>query len=341
MKTTFTKRFLVSVGLSAALVSCESIPKSSETDSTLPSVSKTTTSKSEIRGNKKNAQDVIPGGGKKGKIDTSNANVFTNIAYANVSESQKLDLYIPKGNGPFPVIIYIHGGGFMFGSKDGGDSNAIIENGIKRGYAIVSVEYRLSKEATFPAAIDDVQQAILFVKKNASKYNLEANKMATWGGSAGGNLAALAGTKGSAAANTNVQAVVDWFGPIYFSTMDKQFADLGITPKIGRTDSKDSPESHYIGYTIGSKEAEPIVAEASPQSYISANNPAFFIQHGTADSNIPITQSEVFAQKLTETLGKSHVTFEKLEGAKHGGAAFETKENLDKVFAFLDQYLKA
>jgi len=282
---------------------------------------------------------AMPSGGTS-TLDTSSiTKKYLNIAYSADSATQKLDIYVPEGTGPFPVIIAIHGGAFMMGSKDSGDMSSMIK-AVNKGYAVVSVDYRLSGEAKFPAAINDVQSAIKFVKDNAAQYNLNPNKVATWGGSAGGNLAALAGTKGEVANNTNVQAVVDWFGPIYFSTMDQEFASLGAAPAMGSTNTATSPETKYLGQTVGSTEAEALVKQASPQTYISVNSPAFLIQHGTADRNIPITQSENFASKLKLVIGADKVTFEKIEGAGHGGTQFDSQENLDKVFTFLDKYLK-
>jgi dipeptidyl aminopeptidase/acylaminoacyl peptidase len=107
---------------------------------------------------------------------------------------------------------------------------------------------------------------------------------------------------GDATKNTQVQAVVDWFGPIYFSTMDAEFAALGQTAAMGLTNSTKSPETAYLGKTIGTPEAEELVKQASPQTYITTDDPAFFIQHGTADRNIPITQSENFAKALEKVL---------------------------------------
>jgi len=175
--------------------------------------------------------------------------------------------------------------------------------------------------------------------------------MGTWGGSAGGSLSALAGTTGevkelqddslgNAGVSDSVQAVVDWFGPIYFSTMDAQFKALGVTPRMGTTSSASSPESQYIGKTVGTAEAEELVKKASPQTYITKDDPAFFIQHGTADTNIPITQSINFSKSLAAELGASKVTYEAIEGAGHGGTQFTTAENLKKVLDFFDSYLK-
>ena len=280
-------------------------------------------------------------------ITNSNSDIATSVAttknldvsYGTDSDTQKMDIYIPEWTGPFPVIIAIHGGAFMMGNKEGGDLQPMLQ-AVKKWYAVVTVNYRLSNEAKFPAAIDDIQKAIVFIKENAKAYNLNGDKIATWWDSAWGNLASLAGTMWNIKDNTDVQAVVDRFGPIYFSTMDEEFTALWVTPKMGNTNSPNSPESKYLWQTIGTQEAEVLVKQASPQTYISKNSPAFFIQHGTLDTNIPITQSENFAEKLKNVIGDENVIFEKIEWAAHWWAQFETEENLNKVFNFLDTYLK-
>jgi acetyl esterase/lipase len=275
---------------------------------------------------------------------------WTDVAYATKSSAQKMDIYLPStGNGPFPVIIQIHGGAFKSGDKASSELTPVLE-GLNRGYAVVAVNYRLSSEAVAPAQINDIKAAIRYIRANASKYALNPDKIATWGGSAGGSLSALAGTSGgvkelqddalgNADQSDAIQACVDWFGPIYFTTMDSEFKALNITP-VGVTSSSSSPESKYIGKTIGTSEAEALVLKASAQNYISSNDPAFFIQHGTADKNIPITQSINFSTKLKEILGTDKVTFESISGAGHGTSHFQTAENVSKVLDFLDKYMK-
>jgi acetyl esterase/lipase len=302
-----------------------------------------------------NTQPVEKKGGKgpgMSSLDTSAVTTkYLDLAYASVSDAEKLDIYLPNsGEGPFPVIVAIHGGAFKSGDKASGETAPMLK-ALERGYAVVAVNYRLSGEAQFPAQINDIKAAIRFIRANASKYNLNGDKVATWGGSAGGSLSALAGTSGgdvtlegaelgNSDQSSQVQATVDWFGPIYFSTMDEEFAKLGVTPAMGSTSSKGSPESAYLGKTVGTSEAEELVEKASPQTYISAEDPAFLIQHGTSDGNIPITQSENFAAKLKAVIGNDKVTFEKIEGAGHGGSQFETTENISKVLDFLDKYMK-
>ncbi len=272
---------------------------------------------------------------------------YRDIAYATISPAQKLDIYLPEtGKGPFPVIVSIHGGAFMIGDKGDIQVRPMLE-GLKRGYAVVSINYRMSGEAIFPKDINDVKAAIRWIKANAAKYDLNAKKVAVWGGSAGGNLAALAGTSGGVKEledlslgypeqSSSVQAVVDWFGPINFLEMDSQFqvSKKGI-PNHGEADS---PESKILGKQISL--IPDLVMVSDPETYIRSDNPPFFIEHGKEDQLVPTEQSINFAEKLNKVLGKEKVTLILLEGTRHGGPQFETPENLNKVFAFLDKYLK-
>lgn len=272
---------------------------------------------------------------------------WLNISYATLSSAQKLDIYLPdEGDGPFPVIISIHGGAFMFGDKADGQLNPMLE-GLKHGYAVVSINYRLSGEALFPKNINDVKAAIRWIKANATTYKMNPEKLAAWGGSAGGNLSALAGTSGDVKEledlslgnpkqSSRIQAVVDWFGPTNFLLMDEQLIATGN----GKPDHSEanSPESKLMGQKITEIPAK--VPLANPETYISKDDPPFLIEHGTKDQLVPTQQSINFAAKLTPVLGKEKVSIHLLEGAKHGGPQFETKENLELVFRFLDAILK-
>lgn len=289
---------------------------------------------------------AAPGGG--GNADTSSVTTkYLDVAYAAASEAQKLDVYLPnEGDGPFPVIVSVHGGAFMMGDKADGQLTPMLA-GLDRGYAVVGVNYRLSDEAIQPAQINDIKAAIRFVRANAEKYNLDPDRIAAWGGSAGGNLVSLAGTSGgvealsdpalgNAGVSDEVQAVVDWFGPINFATMDEQFTASGTGP--ANHNAADSPESKVLGGALETVPAE--VKAANPETYISAEDPPFLIQHGTNDANVPVEQSEDFAAALTRVLGEAKVTLELLEGAAHADAAFTTDENVTRVLDWLDATLK-
>ena len=294
----------------------------------------------EVAAVEQDESDVLPDSDGEELDLTNAAEIFSDVPYDTVSEKQSVNVFVPAGDGPFPAIFAIHGGGFMFGDKVGGGNNTIIEAGLRRGYVVVAVGYRLSGEAQFPAAADDVLSAISFIRENAEAYRVDPNRFVSWGGSAGGNLSALAGTKGDRELGTNVQVAIDWFGPILFDQVDSQFDVLGIEPKLGATSSVSSPESKYLGQTVGSPEAASLILAASPQTYISADDAAFFIQHGSADANVPVLQSQYFFDALLPILGEDKVRFEILDGAGHGGAEFESETNIDAIFDFVESHFE-
>ena len=169
-----------------------------------------------------------PAGGSSSGTFASVTPTYPDLVYATVSPAEKLDLYIPTtGNGPFPVVVMVHGGGFMMGDKADGAGLAGVDQLLAAGYAVASINYRLSGEAKYPAQINDAKAAVRFLRANAAKYNLNPDKFGAWGASAGGNLVSLLGTTcgvtelegadlGNADQSSCVQAVVDWFGPIDF-----------------------------------------------------------------------------------------------------------------------------
>jgi len=275
---------------------------------------------------------------------------FLDIPYAYLSPAQKLDIYLPdEGPGPFPVIMAIHGGAFMGGDKADMQLIPMLE-GLKRGYAVVAINYRLSWEAKFPALVQDAKAAVRWVRGNAQKYMLNPNKIAAWGGSAGGYLSTMLGTSaripdledlslGNPEQPCNVQAVVAWFGPTDFLKMDEQLAASGFLPPPGfRHVEANSPESLLLGGTI--TEIPDIVKAANPETYIRHDGPPFFLQHGTKDATVPVQQSIEFAQKLRRVIGDDKITLELLEGAEHADPRFETPQNVDLVLNFLDKHLK-
>jgi acetyl esterase/lipase len=273
---------------------------------------------------------------------------WLDLEYATSSQAQKLDVYIPdEGGGPFPVILHIHGGGWIGGDKANAQLSSMLR-GLDRGYAVVAVNYRLSGEAIWPAQINDCKAAIRWVRAHADQYLLDRDRIAAWGSSAGGHLSALVGTsgdvealedlsQGNPEASSRVQAVVDWFGPTDFLMMDEYLTASGVKKPMIHS-IPDSPESKLIGKNI--EDAPELVRAANPETYISADDPPFLIQHGLEDNLVPYQGSVLLARKLGWVLGYEKVSLELFPDTRHGGPAFGSELNLERVYRFLDKHLK-
>lgn len=277
-----------------------------------------------------------------------NQKEFLDVAYATSSAAQKLDIFLPTtSTAPFPVLMWIHGGGWKGGDKAEFKNTNRFTELRKRNYAIVVINYRLSGEAKFPAQINDVKAAIRWVKANASTYSMNPDKIGVWGSSAGGHLSALAGVSGNVAEledlsqgnntkTSRVQAVVDWYGPIDLLKMD----EMAIAQGCGSSNhnAADSPESALVGYQITT--VPDLVSMVSPLSYITNDDPPFFIEHGLIDCTVAHNQSQLLYDYLVPVLGKEKVKLKFLSDSGHGGGLFNDLATVTEAIDFLDLYLK-
>jgi acetyl esterase/lipase len=272
---------------------------------------------------------------------------WLDLPYASLSPAQKLDIYLPdEGDGPFPVILYIHGGGFAFEDKRRIHLLPFLKS-VERGYAVVGVDYRLSGEEIFPAGLQDVKAAIRWVRANSEKYHLDGSRIAACGSSSGGNYAAMICLTGNVTEledlslgnpdyPCNVQAAIDWFGPTDFMKMDEQLAENGYGP--GNHSEADSPESKYLGAKLADVPLKVVLA--NPMTYVHEHMPPLLIQHGRLDSEVPVQQSMIFVEKLKKYVSPDRFEFDIIEGAGHADPLFETEKNMERVFSFLDRHLK-
>jgi len=271
---------------------------------------------------------------------------FLDVAYCEASPAQVLDIYLPESQGPYPVIVHFHGGAFMFGTQRDINLSPMLR-GLDKGFALISVSYRMSGEARFPAMIWDAKAAIRFIRANAKQYNLDTEKIGVWGPSAGGYIVSLLGATndepafedldmGNATFSSAVQAVVDWCGPSgNFLEMDPAIIANGF----GEADHNDpnSPESRFMGAPITS--IPELVKLATPSTHLKKNVPAFMIHHGEADPIVPVQQSLSFAHAITAAHGQ--VTLETFSGKGHHGQAWYEEEVMsDKVFKFFQETLR-
>lgn len=252
-------------------------------------------------------------------------------------ERHKLDLYLPeKADGPLPLIIWVHGGGWQNGSKDG--CPPLRAGYVGQGYALASINYRLSGHAVFPAQIEDCKAAIRWLRAHAKDYSLDPKHFGVWGSSAGGHLVALLGTSGDVkefdvGANldqsSRVQAVCDYYGPTDFTV-------FVTSPGYESHATGASPEAKLIGGAV--MENKDKVARVNPIAYVTKDDPPFLIVHGDKDPTVPLNQSQLLFAALKQTEVSAH--FHTIHGAGHGGPGFAGKNIDDMVRAFFDERLK-
>ena len=293
---------------------------------------------------------------KTGQLAKSmDVTILRDVPYAKQSEAQKLDIYmLTKRRKPSPVIMWMHPGGFYEGDKDGSaiaplaivNMIKLVQPMLERGYAAVSVNYRLSHEAVFPSVMHDVKAALRWIRAHAAKYNFHPDNVAAWGSSAGGYLAAMLATTGdvkeledlsmgNSKKSSRVNVAVDWYGPTDFLLMDPQHLQLGQEADVH---DPGSPESRLMGGSV--TQIPERCKAASPMTYIQPGNAPIYIQQGTGDPIIPYLQSVMLAERMAAAIGKDNVAFDLVQNVGHADPCFFTTENVNKVLDFVDKHMK-
>jgi len=267
--------------------------------------------------------------------------VYRNLSYGTASRHQKLDLYVPlTGTKPYPLIIYVHGGGHVPGDKSR-ELPRLQAEADARGYAVASIDYRPLKEARFPAQVQDAKAAVAVLRKNAERYGLDPNRFVIWGVSAGGKIAALVGTTGDSDVfappgmrpghyDALVQAVVDWYGPEDFTSIeryDESRQSGGISPPV-------------LDEAADQSTAQPkLDPEADPATEADQNDPPIFIAHGNRDTVVPVQQSINLANALKRRMGSTKVELVIVKGAGHRQLQIGTPAMMTRIFDWLDNEL--
>ncbi|MPW26084.1 alpha/beta hydrolase fold domain-containing protein [Alkalibaculum sp. M08DMB] len=274
---------------------------------------------------------------------------FLNLSFGR-HERQKLDIYLPEdGDGPFPVIIYLHGGAFKLGDKSDSQVLPFLE-GIELGYAVISVNYRLSTEAKFPEPLFDIKASIRWIRAHALEYNLNPDNIALTGASAGAYYAVMtAATQdnpefegayiGNSEFSSKVKVVIDWYGPTNFLCIRDHFEESGLSIVIpSPKDGVPTPEELLLGASL--KDIKGLAMFTNPITYINESFPPIMIQHGKIDPIVPYQQSIILAEAIEKNGGKNQCILDIADGYSHVDTRFENKRNMKKVFDFLDTYLK-
>ncbi|MBE7494305.1 MAG: alpha/beta hydrolase [Verrucomicrobiaceae bacterium] len=265
------------------------------------------------------------------------AQITTNdLEYARAGDVPlKLDLHLPKADNP-RVIVYVHGGAWRAGSK----SDVPIAGLLDHGFAIASVDYRLSTQARFPAQIHDIKAAIRFLRAKSGLFHLNTDKIAIIGSSAGGHLAALVGvTNGHKALegrigehldqSSDIACVVSLYGASNLQSILSQSTEFGLKMRV--------PALQLLLGDVPDQVPD-LAKLASPVDHLDAKDPPLLLIHGDADPQMPPRQSQEFAKAYEAK--KLPVTLIMLPGSKHGGAEFYDEARLKTMAAFLAKHLQ-
>jgi acetyl esterase/lipase len=265
-------------------------------------------------------------------VETNHWEIQHDIEYARAGDlSLKLDLYIPDRKARMPLVLWVHGGAWRSGSK----KSMPLGKFVGEGYAVASVDYRLSTQAKFPAQVHDIKAAIRFLRGHGEQWHLPTKKIVVAGDSAGGHLAALVGVSNGNSElegdignernqTSDVQGIISFYGAANLTTILKQSTPHGLEVRVPALDL-------LLG---GQPDAVPVLARlASPVFHVAHGVPPLLLLHGDQDPQMPINQS-------LELLGayqkvKAPVQLEVVHGAGHGGAMFYDAERLALVKSFL------
>ena len=264
--------------------------------------------------------------------------VVRDLEYARVDGHElKLDLHLPEKSGPSPpLIIYVHGGAWRSGSK----REVPLAPLVGHGYAIASVDYRLTPEAPFPANVQDLKSAIRFLRAKASQYGYDPKRFVIAGSSAGGHLAALVGVSNGHPElegtigdhldqGSDVQAIVSFYGAANLQSILKQSTPHGLSVRV--------PALQLL--LGGQPDEKPALARlASPVVHVDTHAPPLLLLHGDADPQMPIEQSRELEAAYRKV--KRPVEFVVMPGSVHGGKEFYDAERLALVEKFLRQQLR-
>ncbi len=285
--------------------------------------------------------DAVPAGppappthlapGARQKQHPAGADVYDALTYSmpNGYRPLQLDLYVPSTRaGLVPVVIFIHGGAWLFGSRElppeYWPAGSLFSACIEAGMAVASIDYRHSREASYPAQLHDGKAAVRYIRQYGADLGIDTERIAVWGESAGGHLAALIalvsdpeleGREGVVGPSSAVSAVVDFYGvsdvdslPPFLDSFPPEWVD-----ELERAGQGMPPEP--IDVLLQNTTLPDARAAVSPVTHVTAAAPAFLLVHGEADGLVPLSQSEKLHAALTSAGASSE--FVRVQGADH------------------------
>ena len=257
---------------------------------------------------------------------------------------QAMDIYLPNdGDGPFPVVFFAHGGAWTGGNK--GDVQVVpFIGGVKRGYAIVSVGYRLIPDVRYPDNMFDIKSAMSWVAENAAEHMLDPTRTALCGASAGAHITMMAAfTQGQTAfepapgrPTCRVLAVVNQFGPTDFVNFHAHYDESGYP----RAYMPGAPSSLDTLFGVKAELIPNLVRFANPIDNVHPGVPPILIQHGRFDPIVPYQQAVAMYEKVNKVAGAGKAELDLSEEFLHADPGYAAPESVERIFSFLDKYLK-
>ena len=256
---------------------------------------------------------------------------LTDVTYCTVDNSpQKMDLYFPDSGGPWPVLVYVHGGSWMHGDKS--EATMFANDMTSQGYLVASINYRLYPSARYPAMVQDVKCAMRSLRANPGQYNLDPNRIGAVGVSAGGHLVSLLGTSDQS---------MGWDVGEYLDQPSRVQAVVAMAPVTDLTrnfPNADIETMKLIGF------GEHNIVEASPITHVTADDPPFLLIHGDQDTVVPFEQSQFMYDRLVQMNVPAQLVI--VKNADHSfiapdGSSTPTQGEINQIIVdFLGQYLK-
>ena len=287
-------------------------------------------------------------------VKTPMINQISDVVYEQVpmrgypNVAMKMDILQPKSDEKLPAIVYVTGGGFINANKDNGIQLRM--HLAEAGYVVASIQYRVAPTARFPEPLEDVKASIRYLKAHADQFGIDPERIGIIGGSAGGYLTAMAATTSGTTTfdkgdnlqvGSDVKAAVDLYGLSDLTRIGDDYSDAvkKAHQSAGATEALWVNGSSVFGGQDGGILANPeSTKQANPITYISKNSAPMLLMHGTKDTVVSPSQTDL----LFQALQKNHIPSQRylVEGAAHGGVYWNQKEVLDIITAFFDSYLK-
>lgn len=281
---------------------------------------------------------------------------WLDVPYGN-DPRQSMDIWLPdEGDGPFPLIVFTHGGGWVGGDKRDNTMPGVFKV-MSQGYALACVNYRIAPDVVWPAPLEDVRAVLRFLRAHADEYQLKTDKIAAWGNSAGAHInnmiAALNNRPimkgkelGNPEVDDSIQCLVSLYGPtdMYQIDLCNRLSEDDVVDATGGTElASDQGEGMVFPHNLimGFKNSRNPAASSfgSPINFVTEDFPPAFLLHGIKDPVVPYTQSVAFMNKINETCHEKRAKLRLFEDAIHGDPEMKTDEVVNEILDFIDTYI--